>query len=78
MGVGRILFSTVVCGVAKETGVGAGLLAELQAENINSPNKPYNRSINFFIIPNHRLSIQFSEPQRYSKCKNIIAPNLKQ
>jgi hypothetical protein len=77
MGVGKTLFSTAVCGVAEETGVGAGPLAELQAENINNPNKPYNRSINFLIISSHRLSIKFSEPQRHLKYKNIIAPNLK-
>jgi UDP-N-acetylglucosamine pyrophosphorylase len=77
MGVGRALSSTAVCGVAEETGVGTGPLAELQAENINNPNKPYNRSINFLIISSHRLSIQFFESQMYPKYKNIIAPNLK-
>jgi hypothetical protein len=56
MGEGTMLFPTAVCGVNEGTVVGTiPSFAELQAVTINSPNKPLNTIINFFVISRHQL-----------------------
>jgi hypothetical protein len=78
--VGKLLFFTAVCGDAEGVGMGTiGLLAELQAVNINNPNKQYNRNIHVFFISHHWSLIQFPKQraQNTRNYKNIIAPNFK-
>lgn len=66
---GKLLFPPAVCGVDEETSVETtGLLVELQAVNINSPNKLLSAIFNVFVI-----STDPSTDKSAHSAHNIIA-----
>jgi len=58
--VGKLLYSTVICGDLEGAVVGrSGLLVELQAVIINNPIKLLNPNTNVFVMERPCLSVSF-------------------